>query len=319
MYRIDVVCLVSFVFIQNGYCQDADDIKQFVLKSIARIENYPAVVITGDYASNVHISTAKVYVRGKEIWGEFQETDYDSPQEVQERKRSNIMRIMGCELPIMRAFDGKRFYLFNPFSLTLRIEPSQRIVSDGAFLFMLPHYWITIGSSDISPFRKLVEGKNAEVKVEPLSEGRWKLSQKGLEMNLKDESLRSRVGIRERFIIVDPKLDYLATEYEGNGAMGRVAGQFEWEKQDGSWYVKHGKHTINDKLMSEWHIKEISFDANKCRARFDDMESVVPFATQVTIYDGSKKAVERYKGGKAGEEEFKLRDLALAKYRLSGD
>ena len=126
--------------------------------------------------------------------------------------------------------------------------------------------------------------------------------------------------MRERFIIVDPKLDFLVVEYSYTGGRGgRYSGLLEWEIHDGKWYPKHAKHQCheNSKLDIEWFIDEISFDAKKCRSRFDDIETVVPLGTKIDTFDANSKLLStKYKGGEEGKQEYKLRYQALTKYRL---
>lgn len=303
------VCLLLFFHIREADGQDAETVKKSVLQSITRIENYPAVVISGRFISDaVEEATTTINVRGSEIWEEYEiygKLDQPVPLEQQKKLRAKQKRIMQCDLPSMAAFDSKFAYQFNPVGLVLTIEPSR--IKVGGFSAMLPKSWITFGNNMTLRFRDLVDVNSGDVKIEPLADGKWKLSQTGLGEGVKI------VAVRNRHIIVDPKLDFLVTEYEADGGViGKLSGQLEWEKQDGSWYVKHGKHFLGSRVTAEWFITEISFDARKCRKQFDDMESIVPFATCVEVYDGDKKLTsQRYKGGKAGEEEYQLRKLAM--------
>jgi hypothetical protein len=174
-----------------------------------------------------------------------------------------------------------------------------------------------MGLNDLQTFRRFFEIKGYETKVEKLSEGRWKLSQVNLGSLLPGGN--DRVAIRDRWIIVDEKCDYLVTEYFGEGFQGQLAGTMVWEKQDGNWYAKEGKQLAGGKPLAEWSISEISFDASTCRNRFDDLESLVPFATQITYFDEKNVEMSQsYKGGEEGKAEYRLRQLALLKRQKEG-
>ncbi len=57
-----------------------------------------------------------------------------------------------------------------------------------------------------------------------------------------------------------------------------------------------------------------SFDVTKVTAKFDDLDRKIPFATKMTFLMSVKKSCPRnHKGGKDGETEFKLRELARFK------
>jgi hypothetical protein len=308
--------ILIFVVAINSpsYSQDAESVKQSVLKGIERIEHFPAMTFRGTYEGPAIDVTCTFHVRGDEVWQENSDQLIKRAiGDEKKREMANARLTTKCQLPTILAFDGKNNYDFNPFNLELRIEPGKYKSSSESD--MLPKRWIAINGSPNLPFRKLLEGKIPEVKVERLNDGRWKLSQTGVGDNLPEES-RKRIGVRERSIIVDPKLDFHITEYETNGAMGHLSGVLEWEKQDGFWFVKHGKHIAEDSVLSEFRIDEISFDEKKCRTRFDDIEDIVPFATRIRTKDANDRLVtEQYKGGVAGEDEHKAIKRALLEHR----
>ena len=109
------------------------------------------------------------------------------------------------------------------------------------------------------------------------------------------------------------------TEYYADGAQGKLEGQFEWAKQDGNWYPKHGKQLLSSKPYAEWDIEEISFDANKVRTQFNDLEKSIPFATRIFVIDEQGNTVSTtFSGGKEGEAEHNLRQLAWLKRKKEG-
>lgn len=300
------------------YGQDASAVKQAVLVAIDRCDNLPAVVITGTYKSSTSTTALTMQIRGNSFWQE--ETSqyfHKMPVEEQEADVSSRRQVTKCELPLIDAFDGKKSYKFNPFTLILKIEPASG--KSGSCSAMQPKGWNLMSGHSAFPLRSLAEGEGGELQVEQLKDGRWRLSQAGLGGNL-PEATRKELAVWNRSIVVDPKVGYHIVEYEADGAIGMVSGVFEWEKQDGFWFPCHGKHMNRNRLSSEWKIDKISFDAKNCRARFDEIEQIVPFATQIDVYDGNRKRIEtRFKGGKAGEEEHKLIKLALLKNKISGE
>jgi hypothetical protein len=173
-----------------------------------------------------------------------------------------------------------------------------------------------MGANSDHLFAWVIEYKKSETVIEKLEAGAWKLSQTGLGRDLPNPE---RVGIKDHFIIVDEKCDYLVTEYYGEGHQGVLTGTLEWANQDGNWYVKHGKQTLGNKTdgsttYAEWFIDEASFDVTKVTAKFDDLESKIPFATKMTFLDERQNELSsKHKGGKEGETEFKLRELARFK------
>ena len=290
--------LVVFVLLTlNVVCQiqgqDSEKIKALVLKSIERFENIPTMVVKGKFESPSYESETLFYARGDELWqektNEFHKNLGTSKAE-QAKEREENQRIMGCTLPKILAFDGKTNYEFSPSQLTLRVEPSQDSGGDPAFASMKPQQWVAFGQNKLSTFRKFIERKTPELSVQPFGDGQWKLS-------------RSFSSESKTHCIVKPLYDYHVSAFEQirNGT-NYASGQLEWAKQDGFWYVKHGKHFYGKQLYCEWQISEISFDVTKCRNRFDDIESVVPFGTKITVYDSNRKiSAERFKGGKPGE------------------
>jgi len=315
-------CSAVMIFLASPpaihYGQDASAVKQSVLVAIDRCENLPAVVITGTYKSSISTTSLTMQIRGNSIWQE-ETSRYFNKMAVEEQDAEVLSRrrVTKCELPLINAFDGKKNYKFNPFTLILKIEPASG--KGGSFSAMQPKGWNLMSGHFAFPLRNLAEGEGGDLKIEQLKDGRWRLSQVGLGANLPQET-RKELAVRNQSIVVDPKVEYHIVEYEADGAIGTNSGVFEWEKQDGFWFPRHGKHLNRDRLLSEWRIDKISFDARNCRSRFDDIERVVPFATQIDVYDGNKKRIEtRFKGGKSGEEEHKLIKLALLKNRISGD
>ncbi len=309
---VSLLFLTTLLPLAKG--QDAETVKKLALASIARVDNHPTIVAKGKYETHALEGTTSFSVRGDEFWEEYNHTSKDLSKERQDKDHKFWRRIMGTELPIIRAFDGKNTYLFVPSGLRLEIQPMRTLKTECPE--MLPKYWNAMGQALVR-FQDTIQNKRYEPTVEELGNGRWKFSKTGIGKDIKNATAH------DMQIIVDAKYDYLVTEYEGGGGMlGQMTGRLEWEKNDeGFWYVKHGKRLVNGRLKCEWYFDEISFDAKKCRSRFNDLETVVPFATNVLIYDANKKLVtERYIGGQAGEEEFRLRKLALSNNnRLPGE
>ena len=300
-----------------SHCQDPQQIKQKVLASLEKIANYPSAIVKGktSYLGNTHGLT-HLQFRGEKLWMQL---DGIATADAKEKKRlTATYEAMGTyDFLHTFEFDGKKLYNFNQHNLTLYIRTVRRVPAKFTDCPLLPKYWLHMGLNDRQLFQKVVESKSYETKVEKVSEGRWKLSQTNLGSLLPGGN--ARVAIRDRYIIVDEKCDYLVTEYFGEGFQGQLAGTMVWEKQDGNWYAKQGKQTAGGKPLAEWSIDEISFDASKCRSRFDDLESLVPFATQITHFDEKDEEVSQsYKGGDEGKAEYRLRKLALLKRQKEG-
>lgn len=306
-------------FMAQLKAEDAEAVERRVLAAIDAVESYPSVKLKGRLESGrkLILTLVSLEVRGDEIWQEYESFSADEPRAEVEKKRDVMRKISGCDLPRIAAFDGKTNYTFDPYNLFLTTRPSQNFRGGGFNIAsMLPTNWVAMTAGGTSHFRRFVENKSVPVLVEQLPDGQWKLSQKDMDHRLPPE-LRDKIGIRDRHIIVDPKSNYLVTEYEGSGGLrGDLSGQLEWAEQDGFWYLKHAKHMRGKETECEWFIDEISFDAKDCRKRFENLESLVPYATMIHEYDGNMKLVtERYKGGEPGKEEHKLRTLALRKYQ----
>jgi len=205
-----------------------------------------------------------------------------------------------------------RLYEFGPPALRFTVQ-TVRSVPDPFFdCAFLPRHWTYMGGRKREEFRKFIEFKETETKIEQISEGRWKLSQTNIGSS--PPGGNAMITVRDRFLIVDEKCDYLVTEYFGSGKTGTVTGTFVWAKQDGNWYAKQGMQMGGDMPLCEWTIDEISFDASKCRNSFDDLETMIPFATCITHLDEKYNELsKKYKGGAEGEAEFRLRELAKLK------
>ncbi len=300
-----------------SYCQDTEQIKKKILASLEKIENYPAAIVKGKtaYMGETQGRT-HLQFRGEKMW--MQLDGIATANEMEKKRLTATYEVMGTsDFLHTTEFDGKKLFDFNQHNLTLYIRTVRRVPAKFADCPLLPKYWLHMGLNEGQVFRKVIETKGYETKIEKVSEGRWKLSQTNLGSLLPGGN--ERVAIRDRYIIVDEKCDYLVTEYFGDGFQGKLAGTMVWEKQDGNWYAKQGKQTAGGKPLAEWSIDEISFDASKCRSRFDDLESLVPFATQVTHFDERNEEVSQtYKGGVEGKAEYRLRQLALLKRQKEG-
>jgi len=305
------------VMVGVGHCQDTEQIKQKILTSLAKIENYPAGIVKGRaiYRGRPE-GIAHIQFRGNKMWKELD--NIATADEAEKRRMISTKDVMGTSKFLYTAeFDGKRLFEFSPQTLRFTVRTVRSVPDPFLNCAFLPKYWIHMGGNKNEVFRNVVENSKYETKVEQISEGRWKLSQTNLGSLLPGGN--ARVGIRDRFIIVDEKCDNLVTEYFGEGFQGKLAGTLVWDKQDGNWYVKHGKQMGGDMPYCEWSIEEISFDASKCRNRFDDLETMIPFATCITHLDEKYHEISKtYKGGAEGEAEFRLRELALLKRKKEG-
>ena len=307
-----VVAAAKFV-----HGQDNDQLMKKIVASLEKIDSYPAAIIKGKTAFQGETrGLTHLQFRGEKMWMEL---DIVATADAKERKRLTASHeVMGTTgFLVTMEFDGKKFYSFDPYNLALYIRTVRRAPAKFVDCPLVPKYWLHMGLNTTQVFRKIAEPKSYETKVEKLSEGRWKLSQKNLGNQLPGGN--ERVGIRDRYIVVDEKCDYLVTEYFGDGFQGKLAGTMVWEKQDGNWYAKHGKQTAGGQPLAEWTIDEISFDASKCRSRFDDLETLIPFATEITHFDEKNNEVsQHFKGGEDGKAEFQLRKLALLKRQKEG-
>ncbi len=305
----------------NAQGQDEEEAKKAALASIAKIENYPSVVFKGRFNRGQSSSEVEFSVRGVQVWNEYNRKQLDDPTpEKTSASQKKAREIMGSgDLKAVDAFDGKNVYSFDPYNLCVSIKNSSKPAGFGSEISMLPINWMTFGNNGYKPFHLVLEGKNTPVQIDKLPDGRWKFSQTGMGKDLAKE-IQEQLLMRERFIIVDPKLDFLVVEYSYTGGRGgRYSGLLEWEIHDGKWYPKHAKHQCheNSKLDIEWFIDEISFDPKKCRSRFDDIETVVPLGTKIDTFDANHKMLStKYKGGEEGKQEYKLRYQALSKYRI---
>jgi hypothetical protein len=300
------------VSVRIGLAQDSEAIKQKVLSSHLKIEKYPAALVKGKYVLRERTEYAvSLQMRGDKMWIEGDSFARNEPLEKQAAANKVVREIMGAgEFPLTIGFDGKNLYEFAPDKLTLTVKSVKSVPSVFSDSPFLPTNWVRMAGNRNQFFRNLVEGSEYETKVEQLDTTRWKLSQTGLGSRLPDGG--KNVDIQERYVIVDAKCDYLVTEYQGNGFQGKLEGQLEWSNQDGNWYARHGKQLANGKPLAEWTVDEISFDAKKCRSQFDNLESLVPFATKVMTLDQKSNLLStRFKGGNEGETEHNLRELAL--------
>ncbi len=307
---IPLVCIPAIVGV--SHCQEPEQIKQKILASLAKIENYPAGIVKGRaiYRGRPE-GIAHIQFRGNKMWMELD--DIATADEETKRRMISTLDVMGTsKFLYTAAFDGKRLFEFSPQTLRFTVQSVKSVPHPFFDCAFLPKYWIHMGGSKYEEFRKIVEYKEWETKVEQISEGRWKLSQINIGGGLPGGN--AMLSVRDRFIIVDEKYDYLVTEYYANGFHGKLAGTLVWDKQDGNWYAKKGKQMGGDKPFCEWSIEEISFDASKCRNSFDDLETTIPFATCITHLDEKYHEISKtYKGGAEGEAEFRLRGLARLK------
>lgn len=306
----------------SGYtaAQDAEAVKATLLKNLAKIENYSAGKMKGRWITRSFSEEAGQFeFRGDNRWLEFDYIDLEKPREEQAARHRIQQKIKGTEGKLsVSEFDGKKLYEFDPYNLALTVESVKKMPPIFSRLPLYPAYWLHMGSIKSQLFRRLAEKSDYEVKVEQLTEGRWKFSQTGLGNDFPEER-RKRLAVTERYIIVDENFGCLVTEYYGNGFLGKIEGTLEWAQQDGNWYVKHGKQSSAGMPYMEWFIDEISFDASGCRTKFNELESTIPFATRIFTYDESGKEVSQtYKGGKEGEAEHKLRNLAWLKREKEG-
>jgi hypothetical protein len=305
----------------NTQGQDEEEVKKAALASITKIENYPSVVFKGRFEKGKFSSEVAFSVRGVQVWNEHTSMQMDDPNpEKTAADLIKIREIVGSgELKTTEAFDGKNVYSFNPYNLDVSIRPSSRPTGFGSEIYMIPRNWLILGQNETSLFRHVIEAKRTPVQTEKLPDGRWKFLQTGIGKDLAKE-IQEQLLMRERFVIVDPKVDFLVVEYSyTSGDGGEYFGKLDWDQQDGNWYPKRVQHQYkkNSRLDIEWFIDEISFDAKKCRSRFDDIETVVPLGTKIDTFDANHKRLStKYKGGEEGKQEYKLRYQALTKYRL---
>ncbi len=312
--KLKLVSMVWCLFLCSiVHSQELDRLKPKILASLSRIENYPAALVKGwtkppGNDSGKEIATFEFV--GDKMWREN-----DTISGVNEADRRRIIAVqeaMGTStLMSTHSFDGKKYWHFSPYNLKLTVKSVRAMPQIFSNCGFRPQYWLHMGSDDGQRFANILNHKKQEPKVEPLGDGRWKLSQTNLGADAPDPA---RVGIRNRFIIIDEKCNFLVTEYFGEGAQGKLEGKIEWAEQDGYWYAKHGIQFHTGKKYVEWHIDEISFDPKRCRTRFDTLESTVPFATEIVQTDQRNTVLSTtFKGGGDGESENKLRHLASLK------
>lgn len=297
--------------------QTPEEVKRRVLASLQKIDNYPAAIVKGKMSvGNALRGNAHLHFRGKSMWMEIDRLPM--ADEETRRRLEATYEVMGTtDFPHTVEFDGKQFFEFSPYNLALSIQD----VKSQPWIFadcpLLPEYWLHMGGNDRETFKKFCQDSKYEVKVEKLSDGEWKLSQSNLGSLLPGGN--ARVAIRDRYIIVDEKCNYLVTQYWGTGFQGTLVGTMTWEPKDGNWYAKKGIQTHSDHPVAEWEIDEIEFDASKCRQKFNELESIVPFATKILREDEKQNELStKYKGGRDGETEFKLRELAWLKRKKEG-
>ncbi|MGN6544972.1 MAG: hypothetical protein ACTHK7_07975 [Aureliella sp.] len=295
--------------------QDVETLKANVLKSLAKIEGYSVGVVKGRWIrwdvigirlhSGIIETSALFHFRDRQMWIEFDERNLN------ERRAAEVQAIRkarGTEgLLNIWEFDGKTSYAFDPHNLELIISPWTELPSHFALLPLLPQNWLSMGGYPTQRFDRFIGDPDNPVNVEPLGDGRWKLSQSDLGSRLPEEERKKFIDVKDRWIIVDEKCDFLVTEYYGIGAQVQVEGFFEWEKQDGNWYAKHGKQFSRGKPDLEWFIESITFDPSKCRTEFSDLESIVPPATRIETNDERTLISRTYKNGKEGEAEYQRR------------
>lgn len=301
--------------------QDAESVKASMVKSLAKIEKYPAAAMKGRWViSKRSERTGQFQFRGEKMWVEFESRILDQPADAQAARLKAARETMGSEgLLHTSEFDGKKLYDFNPYDLTLRVQTMNRLPMVFSGLPLLPKNWLYMGGQPTQAFARFVGDADYDVTVEELGGGRWKLSQSDLGSRLPAEVRSKFVGVKDRYIIVDEKCDFLVAEYYGKGAKVEVSGTLEWASQDGNWYVKHGKQLVGTIPYAEWFIDEITFDAAKCRDRFDDLLTAVPDATQINTCDEhGQRLSQTYKSGKAGEAEHQRRRLAWQKREAEG-
>ena len=316
-------CLIYSIVLFNPtvFAQDEEEAKKAALASITKIENYPSVVFKGRFTQGKSSSEVAFSVRGDQVWNEYTSVRVDDPTpEKTSASLSKTREIMGSGvLKSTDSFDGKNAYAFDPYNLTISIRPSSRPTGFGTEIFMHPKNWLILGQNETSLFRHVIEAKRTPVQTEKLPDGRWKFLQTGIGKDLAKE-IQEQLLMRERFIIVDPKIDFLVVQYSyTSGDGGEYHGQLDWDQQDGNWYPKRVQHQYkkNSRLDIDWFIDEISFDAKKCRSRFDELENIVPLGTKIDTFDANSKLLNtRYKGGEEGKQEYKLRYQALSKYRI---
>ncbi len=309
--------------ISNECClgQDNEALKTRMRDSHTKVENYSALIIKGRYTrAGDMVKIVHFQMRGEKMWMETDSYALSEPEALRiARVNATLEEMRTKGLRFTREFDGKKLFEFDPYNLALKIKSVRGIPADFSLSPFHPATWAHMGGNSSQRFYKLIEASKYETKYEALGEGRWKLSQTGMGSLIPDESLRRKVSIQNRSIIIDARCDYLTTEYHADGAQGKLDGNIEWAEQDGNWFPKRGKQLLNGKAFVEWEIEEISFDANLIRTQFNDLEASIPFATRIFTMDEQGKTLSTtYEGGKDGEAEHRLRELALFKRKKEG-
>ncbi|MGN6544974.1 MAG: hypothetical protein ACTHK7_07985 [Aureliella sp.] len=310
---IQQVLLTLSILIAYGNmaaAQDVETVKANVLKSLAKIEGYSVGVVKGTWINSAVIErSGQFHFRDHQMWIEYDGSDLREDPEKRAARIKAAREARGTVgLLHTSEFDGTTHYDFDPYNLALQISPTTKLPPIFAGLPLLPQNWLSMGGAPTQRFDRFIGDPDYEVNVEPLGDGRWKLSQSDLGSRLPEEVRKQFIGVKDRWIIVDEKCDFLVTEYYGIGEKVQVEGFMEWEKQEGRWYAKHGKQLFGGRPFLEWFIESISFDPSKCRTEFSDLESTVPPATRIDTYDEKKRLVSRaYKNGKEGEAEYQRR------------
>lgn len=301
--------IITLLPMRFAVAQTPDVIKQKVKDCLVRIENYPSAIVKGKYSLRGNSrGMAHLQFRDNEMWMEIDSLAIANALDKIELKA--IYKAMGTSGFLYTiSYDGKTFCEFNPYNLSFQIQDRKNLPIQFADCPLFPKYWTHMGSDAAQLFRKIVEPSKYETKVESLGDGKWKLSQTNLGHLLPNGN--ARVGIRDRYIIVDEKCDFLVIEYFGEGAQGKLAGTLLWEKQGDNWYAKEGKQTGGSQPYAQWSIESIVFDEAQCRDKFNHIEETIPFATEIRIVDEEFRTLSsRYKGDADGKKEFEARERA---------
>ena len=314
-----VACTLGTTEAISGEGPEFASVKEKTRRALLQIKNYPAMKFKITYDGYSSRGSADVEIRGNNMWVEGDSVNLGPgivEADVMERTRL-LRQVTGCNMPHRYAYDGKFKYDFSPERLELAISPQKLLAVNISFDASMPGGWIGFQANTQS-FLNMLTAKFGELssKLEP--NGVWRVSQENIQPNVQ------KVSLRNRYIVIDPKINHLVTECGGNGGvLGNYIGKFDWAQKDGRWYVKHGKLTSERNVSvvrAEWTIGEISFDAKQLRAKFTIDKADVPFGTKIITYAGrvgSKVVSEEYVGGEAGKEEHRLKYIALSKIRMN--